>query len=201
MSRILPIVFLALPLLAGFCKNTIKTDESAGTAKSPVQAERPPEPETPGSIQASHVIQGSHEDTAATLQRDVPPRRVEVPLDKLPPASASRKAYLTTGWWMLNQAFQPSNSRVNEHIAGKFLKFREDQSFDILVNGQVVDSGRWNWDEPNGELYLSCRDPYLNNTWKVNDKGFVMIWKGNTAINVTGIQIRVANTKTPPASN
>lgn len=146
----------------------------------------------------SHVIEGSHPDTENTLQMSVPPKMVKVPLDQLPPPSASRQAYITTGWWHLNMAFQPTDSTVHHKYQHKWLKFREDLTFDILIKNVVVDTGRWNWDDETDVIYLACQDPYINNTWQVNDKGFVMIWKGNTDLNVTGIQIRVIGSKTPP---
>jgi hypothetical protein len=132
------------------------------------------------------------------MQHGQPPAMVIVPIDALPPASASRRAYLSTGWWHLNMAFQPSDTLVHENYQHKWLRFREDQTFDILIKNKVVDTGRWNWDESKNEIYLSCKDPYVNNTWQVMDKGFVMIWKGNTALNVTGIQVRVIGSKTAP---
>ncbi|MBK6994409.1 MAG: hypothetical protein IPH31_05620 [Lewinellaceae bacterium] len=70
------------------------------------------------------------------------------------------------------------------------MKFREDQTFDLLVKGKIVDTGRCNFDAAKNEILLSCKDPYINNSWGVQEKGFVMIW-GNTSINVTGIQVRV----------
>lgn len=126
------------------------------------------------------------------------PAMVQVPVDELPPPSASRRAYLTTGWWNFNMAIQTTDSLIHLNYQSKWLKFREDQTFDVLIKGKVVDTGRWNFDDPNQIIYLSCKDPYINNTWKVIEKGFVMIWAGNTNINITGIQIRVANLRTPP---
>ncbi len=144
----------------------------------------------------SNIPVGSPSKHTAT-----PPRMVHVSFDRLPPASASRRAYLATGWWHFDMAFQASDSLAHLQYQPKWLKFRENQTFDILINNQVVDTGEWNWDESTNIIYVSCRDPYVNNTWKVNDKGFLMIWIGNTDLNVTGIQIRVIGTKTPPPGN
>jgi len=146
---------------------------------------------------ASRVVQGSNPDGAPTYQSKEPPRLVNVPIDALPPASASKKAYLATGWWHMNMAFQPSDTTVHHNYQSKWLRFREDQTFDILINKKVVDTGRWGWDEAKSEIYLSCKDPYINNTWHTTDRGFVMIWKGNTDINVTGIQVRVVSGAEP----
>lgn len=126
------------------------------------------------------------------------PRPVTVPVDRIPPASASRKAYLSTGWWHMNEALQANDPNVYDHFRDKWLRFYEDQTFDLLMNKKVIDKGRWNWDEANSEIYLSCNDPWFNNTWKIKEKGFVMIWIGNTDINTTGIQARVVNSKTEP---
>lgn len=129
---------------------------------------------------------------------DGTPSAVTVPIDRLPPASASRKAYLSTGWWNVNEALQASNDHVFDNYRDKWLHFYEDQTFEILYQKKVLEKGRWNWDEAKNEIYLSCKDPWFNNTWKVKDKGFVMIWIGNSDINKTGIQARVANSRTEP---
>lgn len=174
------------------CKNLQKTQSAE------VSASEQPAATGPGGWKASRVIEGNNPDSAGTYQVKEPPHRVNVPVDALPPATASHKAYLSTGYWHLNMAFQPSDTTVHHNYQSKWLKFREDQTFDVLIKGKVVDSGRWNWDEVKNEIYLSCNDPYINNTWTVTDKGFVMIWKGNTAINVTGIQIRVVGSGSLP---
>ncbi len=174
------------------CKN-LKKAQSGETAA--VEAA----PSGPSGWNASRVIKGSNPDTAGTYQVKEPPQLVNVPVDALPPATASHKAYLSSGYWHLNMAFQPSDTTVHHNYQSKWLQFRQDQTFDILIKGKVAGSGRWNWDANKNEIYLSCKDPYINNTWTVIDKGFVMIWKGNTAINVTGIQVRVVGSKTLPS--
>lgn len=176
------------------CKNLQKTQPTGATSEA-----APTGTATPMGWNASRVIEGSNPDSAFTYQVAAPPARVNVPVDALPPASASHKAYLSSGYWHLNMAYQPSDTTVHKHFQSKWLKFREDQTFDILIKGKVVESGRWNWDRDKNEIYVACNDPYLNNTWHVTDRGFVMIWKGNTAINVTGIQVRVVGSGTLPA--
>ena len=178
------------------CKNLQKS------ATPPTAATQPaPATQDEGSgynWNASHVVQGDNPDGAYTRQTQEPPRMVNVPIDALPPATASRRAYLSTGYWHLNMAYQPSDTTVHVNYKPKWLHFREDQTFDILIKNKVVDTGRWNWDEAKNEIYLSCKDPYINNTWFVTDKGFVMIWKGNTVINATGIQVRAVGSKNAP---
>lgn len=179
------------------CKNLQKTPVTPSAAPT---AAIPPEQDPRNSLgwKASHVVEGDNPDAAYTKQIQEPPLMVNVPIDAIPPASASRRAYLSTGWWHLNMAFQPSDTLIHHKYQSKWLRFREDQTFDILLKNKVVDTGRWNWDEAKNEIYLSCKDPYVNNTWFVTDKGFVMIWKGNTAINVTGIQVRAVGSKNAP---
>ncbi|MCE7921908.1 MAG: hypothetical protein DYG98_02530 [Haliscomenobacteraceae bacterium CHB4] len=194
LNILLGILVLALGYLT--CKSLKKTTPEPSPAAQPA-----PTTQDQGSgynWNASHVVHGDNPDGAFTKQIQEPPRMVAVPVDALPPASASRRAYLSTGWWHLNMAFQPSDTLVHHNYQSKWLHFREDQTFDILINNKVVDTGRWNWDEAKNEIYLSCKDPYINNTWQVMDKGFVMIWKGNTELNVTGIQVRVVGTKNAP---
>lgn len=191
------IILLCIAIALGYvtCKNFRKTAETPAPA---TQTAAPAMDQGgPSGWKAAHVL-GENADTAGVVQVDRPPARVEVPIDKPGPASASRKAYLSTGWWHLNMAFQGTNSKVHEKLTNKWLRFREDQTFDILIKGQKVDSGRWAWDEDHHQIYLSCNDPYINNTWEVNDKGFVMIWLGNTDLNVSGIQIRVVCSKGEP---
>ena len=176
------------------CKNLQKNK----TTETPLPEQNKPVA-GPSGWAASRVIDGNNPDSAGTFQVKEPPRHVDVPIDALPPATASHKAYLSTGYWHLNMAYQPSDTTVHVHYQQKWLKFREDQTFDILIKGKAVESGRWNWDETKNEIYLSCRDPYINNTWAVIEKGFVMVWKGNTALNVTGIQVRVVGSGSLPS--
>lgn len=175
------------------CKNLQKTQDNEQSAPETATDEK-----GPSGWNASRVFNEYQPDSAGTYQSTAPPRLVDVPIDALPPATASHKAYLSDGYWHMNMAYQPSDTTVHQNYQQKWLKFRQDQTFDILINGKPVDTGRWNFDEDKYEIYLSCKDPYINNTWKVIEKGFVMIWKGNTKLNVTGIQVRVVGSGTLP---
>jgi len=187
---LLGIIVIAASILT--CKNLQKT-KASDTTTIPT-----PEEKELG-LRASHVIDEERPDTVqGTYQVRQAPKMVQVPVDVLPPPTASKKAYLSTGWWHLNMAFQPSDTTIHHQYQSKWLQFREDQTFDILVKGKVVDSGRWNYDSAHNEILLSCKDPYINNSWGVQDKGFVMIWKGNTSLNVTGIQVRAVGQRETP---
>jgi hypothetical protein len=182
------LILSAIIALFGYatCKNLKKTENTKSATPQTQDVS-----ESYG-WKASRVA-GSNADSAGTFQVKAPPRMVKVPIGLLPPASASRKAYLSGGWWNFVMAYQPSDTTVHHNYQPKWMKFREDQTFDILIKGRVVDSGKWAWDETNSEIYLSCNDPYINNTWGIKTSGFTMIWKGNTSINVTGIQARISN--------
>lgn len=175
------------------CKNLQKSlpAEPAASAVEPTSS-------GPVGFNASRVAAEARPDTAGINQLAYAPRRVTVPVDALPPASASHKAYLSSAYWHLSHAVQPTDTSVHHNYNQKWLKFREDQTFDVLADGKTIDSGRWNWDAAKNEIYLSCNDPYINNTWVVNDRSFIMIWKGNTDLNVTGIQIKVQGHRTLP---
>lgn len=152
---ILGIIVIAVGILT--CKNLQKT-------KAPETVVAAPAEEIQYGIKASHVIEGERADTVqGTLQIHKAPRMVQVPVDAFPPPSASKKAYLSTGWWHLNMAYQPSDTTVHHQYQSKWLKFREDQTFDLLVKGKIVDTGRWNFDAAKNEILLSCKDPYINN--------------------------------------
>jgi hypothetical protein len=176
------------------CKTFKSTPESIG----PTTAITNGPVEEPASTYGVAKVLGSNPDTAPSVQIRQVPELVQVPIGALPPPSTSRRAYLATGWWHCNMAISGIDSLIHLNYIDKWLKFREDQSFDIMIKGKVVDTGRWTWLEDKNELYLSCKDPYLNNSWSLIDKGFVMIWRGNTALNLTGIQVRVACSKTQP---
>jgi hypothetical protein len=194
----LNIILAFLVLVTGYATCRKFQDKPVAEA-APAAAPAPgPETEAPGTFRVSHAFDTDNPDSARIRQVKAPPRRVSVPVEALPPASTSRKVYLSEGWWHLSMAFQPSDSTIHREFQHKWLKFRQDQTFDLLIANQVVETGRWNWDEEKSELYLSCQDPYLNNTWAVKDNGYVMIWRGNTALNVTGIQVRVVGQGTPP---
>ncbi|HAD12934.1 MAG TPA: hypothetical protein DCF33_10925 [Saprospirales bacterium] len=188
----LGILVITLAILT--CKNIQKTKDSEAAAPAV-----PAQEQGQYGFKASHVIEGERADTIqGTLQIKRAPKMVQVPVDVLPPPTASKRAYLSTGWWHLNMAYQPSDTTVHQNYQSKWLQFREDQTFDILIKGKVVDTGRWNFDSAHNEILLSCKDPYINNSWSVQEKGFVMIWKGNTSINVTGIQVRVVGSRREP---
>lgn len=188
---ILGILVIAAGILT--CKNFQKTKQAETDAAAP------PPPEQEYGFRASHVIEGERHDTVqGALQVRRAPKMVQVPVDVLPPPTASKRAYLSTGWWHLNMAYQPSDTTIHQNYQSKWLHFREDQTFDIVVKGKVVDTGRWNYDGVKNEILLSCKDPYINNSWGVQEKGFVMIWKGNTSLNVTGIQVRVVGQRAEP---
>lgn len=150
-----------------------------------------------GISDAQHAVSttSARDSTAAApAKRSPTPYLVQVPIDDLPPATASRRAYFSTNWWNINAAVGNDDLLITNY-RHKWMKFREDQTFDILIGDKVVDTGRWNYDENKDEIYLSCKDPYINNTWAVKTSGFRMIWVGNTSVNSSGYQLRVINTK------
>jgi len=193
---ILGILVLALGILT--CKNFQKTNPSE-TAQTTNQGANPKVDDGVNAFGAAHIIHEERPDTVqGAYQVRQAPRRVEVPVDVLPEPTASKKAYLSTGWWHLNMAYQGSDTTIHHNYQQKWLRFQEDQSFEVFVKGKVVDKGRWNFDSAKNEILLSCNDTYINNSWGVQEKGFVMIWKGNTSLNVTGIQVRVVGQRTEP---
>ena len=176
------------------CKNLQKTDS---TTDQPVETAKD-YTNSGYNWKASHVIDGDNPDTAFIFQVQQAPARVIVPWDKITPPSTSRKAFMATGWWNIRMAYQPSDTTVYTHYMGKSLKFREDQTFDIIQGGKVMETGHWGYDDPNKTLYIACNSTYFNNTWKLQENGFRMVWIGNTSLNVTGIQMRMDGSKTPP---
>ena len=194
---------LASVLAFSACKNAQKTTPAtepvaAIPATEPQPAESGPDPRY---WRASHVFDEVQPDSAYPYQSKQTPRRVEVPWDKLQRPSTSRRAFMATGYWSAIMAYQPSDTTVHHNFLGKYLKFCEDQTFDIIVKNKVVDTGHWNFDEEKMTVYLSCQDPYFDNTWTVQERGFRMVWKGNTELNVTGIQVRMDNSAALPAGN
>ncbi len=147
---------------------------------------------------ATSAAVGVEAPTSAAATKDTTPGLLRVPVDALPPASASHRAYLASAYWHLSAAVSPVEGNIQERYDKKWLVFRQDQTFDIVAEGKVVDTGRWNWDAEKNVIYLSCRDPHLNNSWAVKDLTFLMIWIGNTDLNRTGIQIRVQGHKQAP---
>lgn len=190
------LVMAALAFAA--CKNAQKTP---ATAEATPSANAPAPEAAPGPWQASRVIHEEQPDSAYPYQIKEPPRRVEVPWDKIPRPSTSRRAFMASGWWYPLMAYQASDTTVHRNYLGKWLKFRDDQTFDILVKNQVMETGHWSFDEEKMIVYLACHDLYFNNTWAVQERGFRMIWKGNTDLNLSGTQIRMDNSPTPPPDN
>lgn len=170
------------------CKNFRKSE----SIESPVAETSTQSPPSNGRYLK---IMGANEDTSAggQIQFSEPPPHVDVPWDKVQPPSTSRRAFMTTGWWNPMMALSPTDSTVHHYFQPKWLKFKDDQTFDILISNKVVDTGHWAFDETRFILYLSCKDPYFNNTWNIKERGFRMILLGNTDLNITGIQVRLDN--------
>lgn len=192
------ILFFIILVAASFACNNTKKTNAESASMDPVPAKKS---ETDSYPWKASGVAGANPDSSRNMEMREAPKMVNVPMYLLPAPSASRRAYLSGGYWWLSMAYQPSNSEVHKQYQPKYLKFREDQTFDILINSKVVGSGRWNWDDTKDEIYLLCNDPYINNTWAIQDKGYTMIWKGNTDVNVTGIQIRVINVTSLPTGN
>lgn len=177
------IVLLAVIYLT--CKNFQKSQ----TAEAPVAATPTPPPSNGRYLK----IFGEDTDSTDQIQFSEPPPYVDVPWGKVTPPSTSRRAFMITGWWNPVTGISPTDSTIYRNYKPKWLKFREDQTFDILVQNKVVDTGHWAFDETKFILYLACNDPYFNNTWSIKERGFRMILIGNTDLNITGIQIRLDN--------
>jgi hypothetical protein len=124
-----------------------------------------------------------------------PPTQHNIPVGNLPPASAGKTAYLTTGSWAFIAAFQAADSLVFKQYEGKKLTFKEDFTFDILQDEKLLETGKWNFDSENSLIYLSCGVPYINATWQVMEKSFTMIWIGQTDYNDSGIQLKITSNK------
>lgn len=194
-------VLLALVAIAlGYatCKTVKKQETAAEEPKLIVPDQHAGDQDAALNYKVAHVL-GFNADTAPPVQIHRAPARVNVPIASVSPPSTSRKAYLATGWWHCSDAMCGTDSLVHVNYKGKWMKFRENQTFDLIIKGKIVDTGNWAFDEAKNQIYISCKDTYLNNSWQLQDKGFVMIWKGNTDINVTGIQIRVVCSKKEPA--
>jgi hypothetical protein len=174
------IILAAIVAIVGYatCKNLKKTEASATGAGT------------------------TAETTAMPTRAFKVPKLVEVPVDAIPPSNASKKAYLSGGWWNFNAAVGgPNEDMLIADYRAKWLKFREDLTFDILINNKVVTSGRWNWDEDKHQLYMSCADPFVNGVWGVKNSGFTMVWLGNSDYTNHGYQIRLSNSKSEPPGN
>lgn len=163
-----------------------KTAETAQTGENPLS-----------NWKVNHVY-GSNPDSARTRQVQEAPPYFEVPVNKVKPCSESRRAYMNTGWWHCSAAFQGADTLIRKQYEGKWIKFNTDLTFDILIKGVKTGSGKWAYDEEKNEIFISCKDTYLNNSWAVMEKGFVMIWKGNTELNTMGTQVRVICSKNAP---
>jgi hypothetical protein len=187
------LLFFVIAIVA--CKNTQKPN---ATAPSSVKADTTAPAVNNYGWDAARVS-GSNDDTSRPRQAHIAPRPVKVPIENMPRPSSSRRGYMTDGFWSFQMAFVGNDSLVHTEYVPKWLEFKDDLTFQIYIKNKVVGSGNWNWDETNSEIYIACpADPWLNNTWKVQEKGFVMVWLGNTSINLTGIQCRVIKNKTLP---
>lgn len=171
------IMVLCAMLLFTFCKQQKNTEAITASPKN--QQNNP----TANENAHTEIVQGTH-------QSATPPPEQTINVRAIPPTNTSRKTYLNTGEWFPVMAFQASDTTIHKQYLGKKLKFKTDFTFNILENGKVVGGGEWNFDDEKMVVYLSSTNPYYNNTWKVMEKGFTMIWIGQTPENKTGMQIR-----------
>lgn len=179
------------------CKNMHKSSDST-TTTAPEQQE---EYSSKGfNLKASHVVEGNNPDSAYTYQIKKAPAHVNVPWEQVAAPSTSRRAFMSTNWWAPRFAYQPSDTTIHLNYITKKIKFHEDQSFDLYDKEKLMETGHWAVDEDKKILYLSCKNTYFNNTWRLQENGFRMVLIGNTDLNVTGIQIRMDGTNKPPAT-
>lgn len=113
-----------------------------------------------------------------------------IDLSHVPKASASKTAYLNTGKWHCFGATQPGVADFQEGFRPTDLLFNTDGTVLIQQNETTLGNGRWAFDDAQNLIYISSSLPELNSSWKVLDKGFRMVWLGNTEINKSGAQIR-----------
>jgi len=184
------IVLLAVVYMT--CKNFKKTEAT----EAPVAAVATPAPSNGKVLK----IMGEGADSTNRIQFSEPPPHVDVPWDKMPRPSTSRRAFMSSGYWNPVTAIQPTDTTIYKQFRPKWLKFKDDQTFDIIIKNKVMETGHWAFDEENFVLYLSCTDPYFNNSWNIKERGFRMILIGNTAINLTGIQVRLDMQNQLPAN-
>lgn len=181
MSRIL-LIFSLFTLFAAQCGS-----EKKATAPTSVSSETRPKTGADGNL----TFDENRPDTVqGTRQVAAPPTQHKIDVHSIPKANTSRRGYMGAGQWYAVMAYQASDTTVHKQYLGRFLKFKDDLTFDILQNGQVAGGGEWNFDDEKMLVYLSSPNPYFNNTWKVMEKGFTMVWIGQTAENRTGMQIR-----------
>jgi hypothetical protein len=150
-------------------------------------------------LRASHVIDGSNPDTAGIFQIKKAPARVDVPWRQVAPEHQP-PCFPVNRMVEACICLSGSDTTVHLNYVNKTLQFREDQTFDIIIKGKVAETGHWAMEEEKKILYLSCNDTYFNNTWRVQENGFRLVFIGNTDLNVTGIQIRLDGSKTPPSA-
>ena len=124
---------------------------------------------------------------AATAQAE---QVVPISLANIPKASASKAAYLSTARWHCIAAMRPGDDKFRDAFLLTDLRFSEDGSVRIFNEEAQIASGRWAFDDVNSLIYISSNQPQLNSSWKVIEKGFRMIWMGNTELNKTGVQMR-----------
>jgi hypothetical protein len=124
-----------------------------------------------------------NQPVTATAQAVTP-----ISLAHVPKASASKTAYLGTGLWHCVSASRPGEDKYT--LLATDLRFATDGTVAIMQGDTQLGTGTWAFDDAQNMIYISSSIAQLNSSWKVLDKGFRMIWLGNTDINTTGVQIR-----------
>jgi hypothetical protein len=113
-----------------------------------------------------------------------------ISLNHLPKPSASKSAFLSTGRWHCFAAMRPNDAQFQNSFPVTDLKFSQDGSVVIYADSTVLANGQWAVDEAKNQIFISSTIEGLNTSWKVLEKGFRMVWIGNTELNIHGDQIR-----------
>ncbi len=130
--------------------------------------------------------------SAAPSATEVQSKLVRVPVSSLAPPSASRVEFFTKQNFYFAMAARSSEPGIFEkQYKDKWLVFKADQNFEIYQKSNLVGTGRWTFRESDSNLFLSCDDPYINNSWKFQNMPAAALLLGNTDLNKTGIQARL----------
>ncbi|HHS95548.1 MAG TPA: hypothetical protein ENJ45_03080 [Phaeodactylibacter sp.] len=103
----------------------------------------------------------------------------------------SSKAAVVLGMWhyAIPIAVNPKDA---EKYKGRWIQFNRDDTFTSGIYLDQTNSGTWSFDDALNVVKMKFdKDEDIETEWAIQGSGEVIIWKGNTEHNKTGMQIKM----------
>jgi len=95
------------------------------------------------------------------------------------------------GTWFYGYAFGSENK--TEDYKGRWIQFKRDDTFISGIYDQQTNQGTFTYDHENKQMITINyeKEEPIFNQWKIQRGQYACVWKGNTPLNNSGIQIKM----------